>query len=553
MSCTYNVDGAPYLDIATANMGRALSMLDADPGSPTRGCFDRTYWAWKFTDFPGARFQEGLFLLAFLIDSPLAPKNCHASGRLLQQFEWGLRYWASLQHDDGSFDEAYPYERSYAATAFSCFYIGQAVERVSKHIAKHTLDLAHSTLSRAARWIDKNGEYHSILSNHLSAGAAGLQIVGEMLGTDRFTHGRDRYLATVYREQNLDEGWFREYGGADPGYQTQGLFYLAELFRRTHVPELRDRLVRALNFQTWFAHPDGTFGGEYCSRGTKFGFPAGFEILASEFPSAASIAMHLRTTLCAGRGIGLSEMDSWNLFPMMTSYLIAAENAKLISSAPSLPWMQDGATAAFPAAQLAVARRRNRVLATGIGGALKIWEGIEPTSPLMYEDYGYIQTLRSHTFATRSLGKWTLNQTDKTFLLDTESHFDNVSTLRPTSLMFVLFRLFNLTLGRIPFVSRWLKLRLVKSLILRIRRARGRLNRRVRFEANGRIEISDRIYEAIGELQTADRLFPFHMGSARYVDTVDATGSLIRPPAPRLTPSGATRDVVLETTYKTDK
>ena len=36
-----------------------------EPRSPTAGCCDRTYWAWKFVDFPGARFQEALCVLSF--------------------------------------------------------------------------------------------------------------------------------------------------------------------------------------------------------------------------------------------------------------------------------------------------------------------------------------------------------------------------------------------------------------------------------------------------------------------------------------------------------
>ena len=45
---------------------RLLSLMDREVMSPTAGCCDRTYWAWKFVDFPGARFQEALCTLAFL-------------------------------------------------------------------------------------------------------------------------------------------------------------------------------------------------------------------------------------------------------------------------------------------------------------------------------------------------------------------------------------------------------------------------------------------------------------------------------------------------------
>ena len=39
-----------------------------------------------------------------------------------------MRFWCTIQHADGSFDEAYPFERSLAATAFTTFYVGEALE-----------------------------------------------------------------------------------------------------------------------------------------------------------------------------------------------------------------------------------------------------------------------------------------------------------------------------------------------------------------------------------------------------------------------------------------
>ena len=78
-------------------------MLDREALSPTSGCLDRTYWAWKFTDFPGARFQEGLCALSYLYALP-DPTNPYA-GRapLLTWIGRGFDFWSRIQRSAGDF------------------------------------------------------------------------------------------------------------------------------------------------------------------------------------------------------------------------------------------------------------------------------------------------------------------------------------------------------------------------------------------------------------------------------------------------------------------
>ena len=98
---------------------RVLSLMDREQLSPTAGCCDRNFWAWKFVDFPGARFQESVCFLSFLYSSPFEGNEYAGNPRLLSWVQMGLRFWSAVQHRDGSFDEAYPFERSLAATAFT--------------------------------------------------------------------------------------------------------------------------------------------------------------------------------------------------------------------------------------------------------------------------------------------------------------------------------------------------------------------------------------------------------------------------------------------------
>src|SRR5215831_13512844 len=143
--------GSVYWSAARAEIARVLSWQDRESFSRTYGCFDRLYWCWKFTDFPGARFQEGVFTLAHLYTTCLAENPLYQEPRVLPWIQAGLGFWQRLQRRDGSFDEAYPFEHSLAATAFTGFYIGEAFLRVKDALTDHgsTMD----TLARAGAWL----------------------------------------------------------------------------------------------------------------------------------------------------------------------------------------------------------------------------------------------------------------------------------------------------------------------------------------------------------------------------------------------------------------
>jgi len=521
------VPGAPYLPAAEHEFGRALSLLDMEPGSGSRGSFDRTWWGWKFTDFSASRLQEGAFTLAWLLTSPLAPPRFRDHPRLIDALTDAALFWTRLQHDDGSFDEAYPFERSLAATAFGTFYVGLAIERAGTRLPTDARESVQRALAKAGRWLAANGEYHGVLSNHLAAAAAALQIACDVTGDRSFLAARDRYLDIIRAHADPEEGWMREYGGADPGYQSCGLFYLAEIWRRTKDPQLLDDLKRSCGFLAWFAHPDGTMGGEYASRGTKFAWPAGFEILAQVCDDAAAVAAHLRTCAASRRGIGPSVADTWNYFPLLNNALIAAEAASVLADAPALPWQPNAVRRLFPRAGLLVHRHDDRLVAVGLnlGGALKVWR--LPGGQLNYEDCGY----NVGQATTQSDSKW--HQVDPaTFQVD--APLARLPDLRMAPWRFLAFRAFMLTIGRFPTVARSIKALLVKVLIGRRPLENGRLSRRITFLPDQSILIEDELF-GIAQAPTAvARQVPVHMGSARYAD---AENWLVSCPTPK-TPMG---------------
>ena len=323
-----------YRAAILAEVPRVLGLMDREPYSPTLGCCDRVYWAWKFTDFPGARFQEALCVLGFLYATDFEGNSYYNNSGLLKWIESGLRYWTSIQYPDGSFDEAYPYERSLAATAFTTFYVGEALNFIGNALPADVREQTRATMGKAGAWLCRNNETHGFLSNHLAAAAAALLHVYRETGDEPFAE-RSRYFIQRILSHQSDEGWYDEYGSADPGYQTHGSFYLARYWQQTQDQTLLDSLDRATDFLARFVHPDGSIGGEYASRNTQTYYPAAFEMLATRSSAAAWVAEYMRPTVFSGSAADLRGVDVYNYFPFLNNMVFAYTSSKANTGQPT--------------------------------------------------------------------------------------------------------------------------------------------------------------------------------------------------------------------------
>ncbi len=508
----------PYWKVVEAELPRILSWQDREAHSQTYGCFDRTFWCWKFTDFAGARFQEGVYALAHLLTTEAPGNLLYSDPRAAGWIEAGLDYWLSLQYSDGSFDEAYPCEHSLAATAFTAFYVAEAVERLGDALTAGARGRVVEGLARAATWLCLNDERHGLLSNHLAAAAAGLDAVYRLTHEDRHL-ARSRYFVERILAHQSEEGWYEEYGGADPGYQTHATFYLARIWQRSRDERLLASLRQSLAFLAHFVHPDGTLGGEYASRNTEFYFPAGIELLAAESEHAAAIARFMRRSVAARRTVGPWAMDAQNYFPLLNNYLFAAQHA-VTDDAPAetLPCERPGEWY-FPRAGLLVLGypAYHAVLGLSKGGVLRVYE--RSRARLAFSDCGYWARGRSGVVATsQSLSlepDW--RRIEGGFRI--ERPFALVNQRVFTPLTFIAFRCFTLTLGRLPFAAYWIKNLLVSTLVRRRALFPLVLERSIRWSAEG-VSLGDRLTRTANidlvDLRRGAKFSAIHMGSSRY-------------------------------------
>ncbi len=499
---------------------RVLGLMDREPLSPTVGCGDRTFWAWKFVDYPGARFQESLCVLSFLWNEDRPDNPYYRSGELLRWIEQGLTYWGSIQYGDGSFDEAYPLERSLAATAFTTVYVSEGLgflgEGLSSGVRAKTVD----HIRRAADWLCRNDESHGLLSNHLAAAAAACAHAHTLTGDARFDERGRHFIGRILKHQS-EEGWYEEYGGPDPGYQTHGSFYLARYLQLTDHEELERSLAASVDWIAHFIHPDGSLGGEYASRNTKTYYPAAFEMLAPESPAAAWVAARARAALFDGRAAANASVDSYNYFPTLNNLVFAysaTRDAPREGHPVADPTPTSGVTY-FPEAGLLRYRTNVAEAFVGLskGGVVKAFD--RTTGDLLLSDSGYIGRLEGGRLVSNQYLDTGRSSSVEGGELTVSGVFMESTrpTMRPSR--FVAFRLFSLTAGRVPAAAAWLKRLLVKVLINRRKEIPISFRRQITLNDSG-LTVFDQL-QRVGDvrlehLEWAPVLTTIHMGSARY-------------------------------------
>lgn len=134
-----------YLKKLLPEIPRLLGLLDKNFQSPTFGCFDRNFWHYNITDFACARFQEAVLTLALLYNLN-DPENIYfQDNKILSFIKGGIDFWCKIQKNDGSFEEWYPNEHSFVATAFSTYAISETLiilkekldtDKVIKHLKR---------------------------------------------------------------------------------------------------------------------------------------------------------------------------------------------------------------------------------------------------------------------------------------------------------------------------------------------------------------------------------------------------------------------------------
>jgi hypothetical protein len=497
-----------------------LSQQDRDPHSPSYGCFDRKYWAWKLVDFPEATFQRNIHAMALSYKDTNSP-FC-ASPVLQKSILAGLTFAAKIQHRNGSFDQAFPNEQSFGATAFLLHALGETFLMFSQDMDKATRGIIEKCLRRAADFICDHDEEHGYIANHLSGAVLSLLVVGRYFESDRYHRHAEVLLDSILSQQSK-EGWFLEYEGADPGYQTLCLYYLAQVYRIQQSNRLRKALESGLEFIAHFVHPDGTFAGEYGSRRTAIFYPGGVALLVDEFPLAVSVFRAMNWSIRDGKTVTLLDVDIGNIAPLICNYACALQTVLPGDDvkAPMLPWEQPKIVVDFREAGIHIRGTEQYYAVVGVsnGGTLKVFD--KRSARVLCDDGGYAGQLADGTVVSTQVTSRGRCCGIGENQIDMAVDFYEVLNTMPTPVKFLLLRVLNLTLMHNASLSNWVKKRLVRLLISGRHKYAIRLERRIRFEKK-RITVHDRVEKSqrhkLVKLECGRPFSGIHMASAKYFE-----------------------------------
>jgi hypothetical protein len=504
-----------YLDLIHQTLPRLLALFDTDASRSTHGMGDRYHWAWGLIDFGNGTFQGAAHGLARLVSEGLLPEPI-AEASILDRIDSMFRGAAALTRSDGSLEEAFPYEGSYCVTALVAYDLLSAVELLEGRVPDERREAWLEAVRPMIGFLRVAEETHAIISNHLATAVAGL-VKWQRLTDEDVEDEASRVLHFIL-EQQSDEGWFNEYGGADPGYQTLCTYYLADVHRMRPDLGLLEPLRNSIRFLWHFAHPDGSFGGLYGSRNTRFYYPAGIEFLAAEIPEAAALARFMRGAIEDQRVVTLAAMDEANLIPMFNAYCWAATISDEVRSSPSLPFDREAFTRHWPEAGILVDRGTSHytVISThkgGVcyhfskGGPAKIDAGV-----LAHNDRGQLfsnQTLDSNNRIQLDASK-----------VEIQSVIRPLSRRRATPFPFAMLRLMTLTVMRNMWLREKIKQWLVRLLISGEGRESGRAKRVI--ELGESLTIRDEVdANGLSKIDAPGEFVAIHMASQGYWQSQD--------------------------------
>jgi hypothetical protein len=444
-----------YLFEAVRGVPRILQMLDRNPLSPTYGCFDREYWHYRTADFPCGMNEEFSLVLALAWVTEHSQNPFFKNPRLRELAGAALRFAAKTAHRDGSCDDYFPFEKARGAAAFSLYATTESYQLLGLKD-----DALLSFFAQRGDWLLSHQE-SGRLANHQALAALALQNVQALTGEPRFRAGREtlRDLALSWQD---NEGWFQEYEGADPGYQTCTISFLAKLRQKTGDAKLTGPLQSAAKFAAHFMHPDGSYGGEYGSRNTCHFYPHGFELLAAESAEALQMAeLFLRRAL-PGRTRYFND-DNRMCAHYVYDWFQAWRDYADVPGRSQAACLTEPRTAWFPEAGLLVQRDAHHcaVAAAHKGGVIKVTSETGPvysdTGPMVQLEDGTV--LVAHLLNRANEVKW--NADNRTLAIHGRLCRRRAPVMTPVKQM--VFRLLALTVGRCN--PNWLR-RLIQKLFI---------------------------------------------------------------------------------------
>jgi len=521
----------PFLDESIRAIPRLISLLNRNEFFRTKGSFDRNFWHYRaVTGFPSSTFCQGVFPIALLFSKEIFGARTYKNPEILRIAEDALLYWTTLQHDDGSFDEWYPYERSHVATAFTSFAISESLLILRDNLRKEVISKVSDSLFKAGLWLSKNMDDKVL--NHTAGAIPALWNINKITPSKLLEEGLKRNLELM-NEKSSKEGWFFENGGFDAGYLSLSIDYLWKYYEESNDKEAERLVERGLNFLNYLIHPDGTSGGEYTSRNTRYLMPWGIVATAGRFNVSAEIlSRYLKAIEDRNAVTPNTSDDRYMIFFFLPNWMRAAERFEGLPTFVSSSINSLDLIKTFDESGLVVSSRNNSYFVMNFkkAGTGRFFVRKNNNWKLLNIDSGYfVKDSSNKIYTTQAL----LNEDEVNYIskqrMEISMRLRKVNDSIPLKNYQIFFLIYAYIFGRFTFINSLFE-KIVKNIFIR-RPDFGELKlvRKINF-AEDEIVIEDELsggtdeYEvAAGSLSTAP-----HVPTSRYFVSADLEASPYR-------------------------
>lgn len=457
---------------------RLLGLLDRSKNSNTYGCFDRVYWHYREKDVPNAEFQEAVLTLALLYKNKFPGNTYYKDKKILEFLLSAINFWTKIQNEDGSFNESYANEYSYVATAFSAYAVSEALIQMNKFPPR-----AIKALEKSGQWLIENKDL-ARLSNHEAGAVAALHNVFRITRKREYEENARSILSNILQSP---EGWFNEYGGADVGYQSLSIDYLAKYYTSSKNKQALKTLESAVDFISYFIHPDGTSGGEYGSRSTEWMFPHGFKLVSGKMPLAGKIFEKWLNALKAGNATNPEIMDDRYFIEMLNNFLqtylepLPTSRQKKVK----LP-CETNFKKYFPEARFFIVSNDRYYSIFSGKGTVHVFS---KTSRFILNDCGFIGKTGNKIFTSNIFDKkYEVQRQGNQVTINGKLHEYEQQFFSP--LTFGLFKLFTSSIAKSKTISFYLKKKMIEKSITKSGTIPVKFRRKIAFDKSIKIEDS---------------------------------------------------------------
>jgi hypothetical protein len=511
-----------YAVKAVSQIPRLLGNMDRNPFSPTYGCCHRDYWLDKTSDFPDAVRQFAVQALALVYRHGFPGSIYQGRPKIRDWAIAGLDFWARIQHQDGSFDEFYPYERGWVGpTAFTTFTSIEAYNLLGDEMPADVSERVCQAIRRAAYFIAAGESEEDHLANHHAMACLAVWKAYQLLGESGLEEGYQRLWQGFLGYHNPEEGWSREYDGVDPGYLSATVSFLAKIYQTSPDPDIFEVLRQSVEFCSYFVYPNGFYAGSVGSRNTLHFYPHGFEILAEKIPLAGAVAERMLVSLGEDKLVPPEIISDRYVVYRVPEFLHAyLDHNSRPASLPPLPYEREPFRRYFPRARIFAASTPNHYLIANLakGGVVKVFD--RERGQLVLNDCGIIGRLRDGRVVTSQWidPEYECTSDERGWRVSGHLHVVPSNKLF-TPLKSILFRIALVALGWNSRFSHFLKGSIRKTLILGQRSVPVRFKRLLQIEGE-RITLTDELQLdgniRLDALSVGDEFFVRYVPQSRY-------------------------------------